>query len=172
MLKLSSLAYCLCVTVSLKAAALGALSFYLDHYVEARIARYDFGVQITRPYNPMSVEHSQRVDNCDITPSGEIRISGGFSTILSKVGSLSFWTPRLMFMCLQGTVVEEKRSFSRSYCRELKSDDFTLFKCAQSKIKVYTGPKKAISWVDEVEEDSACHCSCSVFSSNCLFQVR
>lgn len=172
MLKLSSLAYCLCATVSLKAAALGALSFYLDHYVEARIARYDFGVRLTMTYNPMSVEHSQRVANCDIGPTGEIKISGGFSTILSKVSSLSFWTPRLMFMCLKGTVVEEKRSFSRSYCRELKSEDFTLFKCVHSKIKAYTGPKKAISWMDEVEEASACHCSCSIFSSNGLFQVR
>ncbi|KAF7362767.1 hypothetical protein MVEN_00626400 [Mycena venus] len=43
-----------------KAVADGAVSFYVDHYVSVRVARFTYGMQISEPYNPNNVEHATR----------------------------------------------------------------------------------------------------------------
>lgn len=51
---------------------------------------------------------------------------------------------------LKGTVVEEKTEFTYSFSREIDSEQsFEV----RSRIRAYTGPKKVIHWVDEVETD-------------------
>lgn len=72
---------------SVKAAALGALGFHLDHHVRARTAKYDYGGACSRTYDMYDPEHEIRKANCYTLLSGEMYISGLFDTILSKVRS-------------------------------------------------------------------------------------
>ena len=46
-----------------KAVADGAISFYCDHHVGARIAKYMYGVKFLREFNVMDPEHTERVSS-------------------------------------------------------------------------------------------------------------
>lgn len=73
---------------SVKAAALGALGFHLDHHVRARTAKYDYGRACGDTYDMYDPEHQIRKANCyTLVLSGEMYISGLFDTILSMVRS-------------------------------------------------------------------------------------
>lgn len=68
-----------------KAVADGAISFYLDHFVSARISRYAYGVDCYLEYDPTDAEHVRRRAKCITRPSGKINIPEAFDTILPKV---------------------------------------------------------------------------------------
>ena len=72
--------------VSNKAVASGAASFYLDHYVEHRIARVTYGLKTSIPYNKKDPEHkARRKQNILPRRSGD-KITNIFSTLILKVG--------------------------------------------------------------------------------------
>ena len=68
-----------------KAVANGAVSFYLDHYVTARVAKVSYGFQGSTSYFPDDPEHARRSQNVWARPSGREMISGGFITVLERV---------------------------------------------------------------------------------------
>lgn len=78
----------LIVTKSNKAVADGAVSFYLDHFVGARVSKHAYGVNCNRPFQPNNLEHISRSDRKYVDLDGDILLSGGFDVILPKVKSL------------------------------------------------------------------------------------
>ncbi|PPQ74250.1 hypothetical protein CVT24_001151 [Panaeolus cyanescens] len=67
-----------------KAVADGAISFYLDHFVSARIAKFDYGTPMSMIYRPDDPEHQSRGQDVYTGPSGRTWIKGLFDPILPK----------------------------------------------------------------------------------------
>ncbi|KAK0448949.1 uncharacterized protein EV420DRAFT_1566344, partial [Desarmillaria tabescens] len=67
-----------------KAVADGAMAFYLDHAVTARVSKFSYGVRVNRKFVPGDAEYERRRNNAYIDADGELRIGGQFSIMLSK----------------------------------------------------------------------------------------
>ncbi|KAF8883234.1 hypothetical protein BD779DRAFT_1472553 [Infundibulicybe gibba] len=67
-----------------KAVADGAISFYTDHIVSARVSRRIYGCKCDTAYDPFDVEHVQRASKRYVDLSGEARLDESFNVILSK----------------------------------------------------------------------------------------
>ncbi|KAJ7097499.1 hypothetical protein C8R43DRAFT_261712 [Mycena crocata] len=67
-----------------KAVADGAVSFYIDHHVSARVAKFTYGVRCSEPYNPMDVEHTNRLRTRYRGFNGDLFIPNCFSAILPR----------------------------------------------------------------------------------------
>ena len=72
-------------THSNKAVAVGAVSFYVDHFVTGRIAKFTFGVPSHVRYRPFDPEHVRREHKLSLDPTGDKRIPGHFETMLTRV---------------------------------------------------------------------------------------
>jgi hypothetical protein len=69
--------------VSTKAVANGALAWYLDKSVSARVNKYHYGTQVgllSTPSDPDMTGRARFIDN-----AGETRVDGGWSPIVAKV---------------------------------------------------------------------------------------
>ncbi|KAI6043467.1 hypothetical protein EDC04DRAFT_3057215 [Pisolithus marmoratus] len=67
-----------------KAVAQGAVAFYLDHRVSARVAQVTYGTRCTVEFNRNDEEHLRRAASAFPHPSGCTVIPNAFSTILRK----------------------------------------------------------------------------------------
>lgn len=67
-----------------KAAAEGALIWYIKHTVTARIARKTIGVEIHQAYNPSDHQHALRRGLAWIDHDGSWRITGEYTPLLIK----------------------------------------------------------------------------------------
>ncbi|KAJ7122116.1 hypothetical protein C8R44DRAFT_785724 [Mycena epipterygia] len=67
-----------------KAVADGAVSFYIDHHVSVRVARFTYGMSCSAPYNPLNMEHAIRVAKRYKGVSGEWLVPHCFSAILKR----------------------------------------------------------------------------------------
>jgi hypothetical protein len=72
-----------------KAVADGAVSFYLDHVVSARVARFTYGTAVNIRYDQGDLEHKRRAHTRFTRMSGLVTIPHAFSTILAKVLDIS-----------------------------------------------------------------------------------
>ncbi|RDB20568.1 Heat shock protein 12A [Hypsizygus marmoreus] len=72
-----------------KAVADGGVSFYIDHFVTARVAKYAYGIGISHHYDETNVEHKKRSSRRYEDASGYELISRGFSIILPKDSQVS-----------------------------------------------------------------------------------
>ncbi|KAJ7073106.1 hypothetical protein C8F01DRAFT_1362300 [Mycena amicta] len=88
-----------------KAVSDGAVSFYLDHFVSARIAKDTYGIVMNIPYDPSNSEHAKRSHLVYIDAEGKERISNRFASILPR-----------------GATVFETEEFRRafSFCRLMR----------------------------------------------------
>ncbi|KAI0824346.1 hypothetical protein BC628DRAFT_1322650 [Trametes gibbosa] len=64
-----------------KAVAEGAVSFYLENFVSARVARLTYGVEISTTYQKADPEHYARRAGKYIDASGTVLLRNGFSNI-------------------------------------------------------------------------------------------
>ena len=71
------------------AVANGAISFYCDHRVGARVSKYIYGVEFLREFDPNDPEHQERQGRLFQLPSGPKLLGGAFDRILARV-SLGF----------------------------------------------------------------------------------
>ena len=71
--------------ISNKAVADGAVSFYIDHFVSARVSKYAYGIETYRKFHPSNTEHEHRKNKTFIVPQGYRAIGGIFSVILPQV---------------------------------------------------------------------------------------
>ena len=131
-----------------KAVSDGATSFYLDHYVRARVSKMAYGIFHNTTFDPNNPGHFQRQNTVSLLLSGTQTIPGAFSTILPKVGSIfpitvfpdSFWYS-------QGTQVSETNEFRQSFYVEL---GFPSQGCAYATpIQCYRGDNPVPKWKDE-----------------------
>ncbi len=68
-----------------KVVANGAVSFYIDHYVDTRISKLTYGNPCSYIYNPDDLEHVLRSSNTYSSISGKKYVKGAFDVILTKV---------------------------------------------------------------------------------------
>jgi len=113
-----------------KAVADGAISYYIDHYVTVRVARFTYGAVCFVEYDKTDPQHLIRPVFTRL--SGKRVVRGCFSVILSK-----------------GTQVSESEEFRRSYHRELNTPSC---RSISSEIKCYRGLSKDPQWTD-IEPD-------------------
>ena len=77
------------VCIRNKAVAVGAISYYLDHFVVGRILRYTYGTEASIDYDPSDPEHRRRSSKKYLGITGEIQIDV-FSPTLLKVTGFTF----------------------------------------------------------------------------------
>ncbi len=70
-----------------KAVADGAVSYYIDHAVNARMSRYNLGGKEFTSYEESISEHRRRSDKAYVTANGELSLGDQFDAILPKVSS-------------------------------------------------------------------------------------
>ncbi|KAG8753752.1 hypothetical protein FRC14_005759 [Serendipita sp. 396] len=69
---------------SKKAAAEGAVMWYIKQMVSARIARFTLGTQLIVPFDPARAEHLKRRSQVFIHASGDTYLQDAFRTIVEK----------------------------------------------------------------------------------------
>ncbi|EEB96453.1 hypothetical protein MPER_04412, partial [Moniliophthora perniciosa FA553] len=112
-----------------KAVADGAVSFYLDHCVSARVSRFTYGVECSVVYNHSNPEHRRRSNTTYTNAAGVRMVPGAFSTILPK-----------------GTRVEEEKEFKEHYFREASNRMY--LQTVPLEIVCYRGRQDEIRWLD------------------------
>jgi uncharacterized membrane protein YkgB len=68
-----------------KAVADGAISYYIDHFVSTRIAKFTYGTDTSELFLPKSKEHKKRLEHKFQSEDGNYFISGAFGVILQAV---------------------------------------------------------------------------------------
>ena len=68
-----------------KAVAIGAVSYYIDHFVTARISKFTYGVPCHLPYDSSDPELVRRFDKSFLDAAEGRRVPGAFRTMLTRV---------------------------------------------------------------------------------------
>ncbi|KZP02654.1 hypothetical protein FIBSPDRAFT_770389, partial [Athelia psychrophila] len=112
-----------------KAVADGALSFYLDHRVSARVAKKTYGLSTYNTFEPGDVQHRLRAHKQFTNAVGDICLGDIFSIILPKE-----------------TRVSENKEFRKSYCR--RSSNKVGLRAVKENIRCYHGSSLQPKWID------------------------
>ncbi|TDL19908.1 hypothetical protein BD410DRAFT_815768 [Rickenella mellea] len=120
-------------TQTSKAVADGAVGFFLDHHVSARVSKFIYGVEFLREMNAEDPEHISRQDRVIKLPSGPKYIPDAFDCILAK-----------------GERVNESSEFSRKYYTEVtKLSTLSTF---EVEIWCYRGGNAVPQWLERKHE--------------------
>ena len=134
-----------------KAVADGAVSFLVDHFISARVAKCNFGVEVSICYNENNREHQDRSGTVYTDCDGYRKLPEGFHVILAKASfCLLIQVEKLHAPSSdssQGTRVLEITPFRQSYNRG--SPNKSEFYTVTQPILVYRGTKLSPQWVDE-----------------------
>ena len=68
-----------------KAVAIGAVSYYIDHFVTTRISKFTYGLLGNTLYDPSNPEHVRRANKSFVNAMGDKRIPDGFEIMLTRV---------------------------------------------------------------------------------------
>ncbi|KAG6369907.1 hypothetical protein JVT61DRAFT_13374 [Boletus reticuloceps] len=112
-----------------KAVADGALAFYLDHRVSARVSKFTYGTRCAVEFNKNNEQHKLRAASAIPRPSGRMVLPNAFSAILHK-----------------GTAVSETKDFRKDFiteCAERTSCDTIA-----TEIVCYRGDASNPRWTD------------------------
>jgi hypothetical protein len=71
-----------------KAVADGGVSYFIDHYVSTRVAKYAYGVNISTQYDKTNEEHLKRASSIYVDVQGDVLIPKAFDVILPMVSDL------------------------------------------------------------------------------------
>ncbi|OBZ73028.1 Heat shock protein 12A [Grifola frondosa] len=110
-----------------KAVAEGALAFYIDHCVFARMAKRTYGIQGSTMFWPFNPEHLQRVDQVFLDCEGDLCLPRHFAPVLKK-----------------GTLVTADEEFVCSFLRNTPEPIDNI----QTSIVCYKGDKSDPHWTD------------------------
>ena len=116
-----------------KAVASGAVAFYLDHSVSARMARMTYGTRCAIEYKKDDPEHIARAGTVIPRPSGRTVIPNVFSPILKK-----------------GEQVTEDKEFRKEFITESASK--STFDMISTDIVCYRGDSPSPRWIDSEPE--------------------
>jgi len=97
-----------------KAVADGAVSFYLDHFVSARVSKLSYGTRVYHMYIAQKESHRRRVHTLFTDITGYPSILGGFSEILAKVLSDSSVDIHGSLMILREYKYQKPESFGKA----------------------------------------------------------
>ncbi|EIW80673.1 hypothetical protein CONPUDRAFT_82796 [Coniophora puteana RWD-64-598 SS2] len=116
-----------------KAVADGAVAFYLDHSVSARMARMTYGTRCAIEYRKDDPEHVARAGTVIPRPSGRTVLPNVFSTVLKKA-----------------TQVSEDSEFRKEFITESASK--STFDMISTDIVCYRGDNPSPRWIDTEPE--------------------
>ena len=68
-----------------KAFTIGAISYYVDHFVTGRISKFTYGVVGDVLYDPSNPEHVRRTHKTFTNTLGERRVPNHFDVMLTRV---------------------------------------------------------------------------------------
>ncbi|KZP28402.1 hypothetical protein FIBSPDRAFT_817256 [Athelia psychrophila] len=128
-----------------KAVADGALAFYLDHRVSARVSSKTYGIYCNTIFNKDDPEHRARSHTLYTGASGQQYVQNKFTTILPK-----------------GTRVSEEKEFRRSYCKTSRKKELGSGNPATIDIVCYYGALEDVQWTDMEPE---------MFSTSCTIEM-
>lgn len=126
-------------TQTSKAVADGAIGFYCDHHVSARIAKFMYGVEYLRAYNADDPDHVGRKDRLTELPSGPKLLADAFDCILAR-----------------GVKVKESTVFSRKYCTELTN--LSMLSVFEVEIWCYRGGDVIPQWIQRHADNFSTLC--------------
>ncbi|KAE9394398.1 hypothetical protein BT96DRAFT_958796 [Gymnopus androsaceus JB14] len=115
-------------TQTSKAVADGAIGFYCDHHVSARMSKFMYGVEYLRKFDAEDPEHVQRKDRLCELPSGPRLLPDAFDCILAR-----------------SVKIKESTVFTRKYCTELTS--LSLLSVFEVEIWCYRGGNTVPKWI-------------------------
>ncbi|KAH9940117.1 uncharacterized protein BXZ73DRAFT_99114 [Epithele typhae] len=116
-----------------KAVANGAVCFFLEHFVSARVMKMTYGIKVVVDYDPADPEHLQRAANTYMRQSGRVVVRDAFSSILKK-----------------GMRVRETEEVSQPYVQE--AHDSRTLDSVVTDIVAYRGPGADPRWMDLTPE--------------------
>jgi len=111
-----------------KAVADGAIGFYCDHHVSARMSKFMYGVEYLREFDAKDEEHVARKHRLFELPSGPRLLPDAFDCILSR-----------------GVKVKESTLFSRKYCTEVTN--LSTLSVFEVEIWCYRGGDTIPKWI-------------------------
>ncbi|KIL57122.1 hypothetical protein M378DRAFT_420144 [Amanita muscaria Koide BX008] len=126
-----------------KAVADGAVGFFCDHHVSARMSKFMYGVEYLRDFEPSNPDHVSRRDRLCELPSGPRLLADAFDCILAR-----------------SVKVKESTVFTRKYSTELTS--LSLLSLFEVEVWCFRGGNKIPLWIDR-QSDS--------FSTLCIVQA-
>ncbi|KAF8338405.1 hypothetical protein F5887DRAFT_1062996 [Amanita rubescens] len=106
-----------------KAVADGAIGFFCDHHVSARMSKFMYGVEYLREFDQSNEDHAARMDRLCELPSGPKLLPDAFDCILAR-----------------SVQVKESTVFTRKYSTELTS--LTLLSVFEVEIWCFRGGKR------------------------------
>ncbi|KAI0750426.1 hypothetical protein C8Q74DRAFT_1452763 [Fomes fomentarius] len=113
-----------------KAVAIGAVSFYIDNFVKARVMQFTYGIEVQVNYDASDPDHYARRHTKYTTPSGREVVNQRFSTILEK-----------------GTVIRDREEvFKQHYFRESHSSH--TLNSISTDVICYRGESTDPEWMD------------------------
>ncbi|KAI0058165.1 hypothetical protein BV25DRAFT_1872113 [Artomyces pyxidatus] len=122
-----------------KAVADGAIGFYCDHHVSARMSKFMYGVEFLREFNPLDPDHVARQDRMCELPSGPRLLADAFDCILAR-----------------SIRVKESTVFTRKYCTEVTSlSTLTVF---EVEIWCYRGGDTIPQWIQRQADNFTTLC--------------
>ncbi|KAF8626102.1 hypothetical protein AX17_006598 [Amanita inopinata Kibby_2008] len=126
-----------------KAVADGAIGFYCDHHVSARMSKFMYGVEYLRELDPANPDHVARREKLCELPSGPRLLPDAFDCILSR-----------------GVKVKESTVFSRKYCTELTS--LSMLSVFEVEVWCFRGGNEIPKWIERHSD---------AFSTLCIVQA-
>ncbi|KAF9004079.1 hypothetical protein BDQ17DRAFT_1241567, partial [Cyathus striatus] len=126
-------------TQTSKAVADGAIGFYCDHHVSARMSKFMYGVEFLRELNPNDPEHVARKERLCELPSGPRLLPDAFDCILAR-----------------NVKVKESTVFTRKYCTELTS--LSMLSVFEVEIWCYRGKGAIPKWIERHADDFSTLC--------------
>ena len=128
-----------------KAVADGALGFYCDHHVSARVSKFMYGVEYLREFDPNDPEHVSRKERLCELPSGPQLLPDAFDCILARVRPFVPSLPPPIHCPSQSVKVKESNVFTRKYCTELTN--LSTLSVFEVEIWCYRGGDMIPPWI-------------------------
>ncbi|KZP18863.1 hypothetical protein FIBSPDRAFT_744893, partial [Athelia psychrophila] len=122
-----------------KAVADGAISFYLNRRVSARVSRKTYGSRCGTLFSPQDPEHQRRSHTIYTSISGKKRLPNAFDIIIPK-----------------GTSVSEEQEFRSTYSSSAVSK--VRLRGMQREIRSYEGSSQSPQWTDIEPENFSVLC--------------
>ncbi|KAK2460282.1 hypothetical protein APHAL10511_007671 [Amanita phalloides] len=126
-----------------QAVADGAVGFFCDHHVSARMSKFMYGVEYLREFDQANLDHVAREDRLCELPSGPRLLPDAFDCILAR-----------------GVQVKESTVFTRKYSTELTS--LSLLSVFEVEIWCFRGGNEIPTWIDRQSD---------TFSTLCIVQA-
>ncbi|KAH9850843.1 hypothetical protein C2E23DRAFT_869587 [Lenzites betulinus] len=112
-----------------KAVAEGAVMFYLENFVSARVTRSTYGLEVSVLYEQSDPEHHSRCAEKYTNVAGEVRLRNGFSTIIK-----------------QGRRMREGEEISESYLQHARNT--RTLNSLTTEVLCYRGKDKNPRWTN------------------------